>query len=149
MSPPVFPTINLVVLITPWQNPPEALDSSPESDFQEEAIVVTRQEEEVDPEDAAEFEREFSRMMAESLESRKFERKPQFDVPVPIRVKNRDQILRTDEGPVIEAMPVRSTMAFSLLTKKGKGQQVRYQAAPPAPPIFCADGDLFLLRHAQ
>ncbi|PKS08864.1 hypothetical protein jhhlp_003475 [Lomentospora prolificans] len=112
------------------ENPPEALDSSPESDFQEEAIVVTRQEEEVDPEDAAEFEREFSRMMAESLESRKFERKPQFDVPVPIRVKNRDQILRTDEGPVIEAMPVRSTMAFSLLTKKGKGQQTRTVELP-------------------
>jgi regulator of nonsense transcripts 2 len=31
--------------------------------------VVTRQEEEIDPEDEADFEREYAKMMAESLES--------------------------------------------------------------------------------
>ncbi|KAM5384995.1 hypothetical protein ACJA88_002842 [Fusarium oxysporum] len=60
-------------------------DSDDESTFDEEAIVVTRQEEEVDPEDEADFEREYAKMMAESLESRKFERKQLFDVPLPTR----------------------------------------------------------------
>jgi len=89
---------------------------------------VTRQAEEVDPEDAADFEREFSRMMAESLESRKFERKPQFDVPVPIRAKNRD-LTKLDEGTAVNSESTSGTMAFSLLTKKGKGQQVSREVA--------------------
>lgn len=65
--------------------------------------------------------------MAESLESRKFERKPQFDVPIPVMAKNRSHTPKQEEGPkrVPETGP--GTMAFSLLTKKGKGQQVSRQ----------------------
>jgi regulator of nonsense transcripts 2 len=64
--------------------------SSRDSESEEEAIVVTREEEEIDPEYEAEFEREYAKMMAESLESRKFERKQQFDLPLPVRAKTRE-----------------------------------------------------------
>ncbi|OAG35932.1 hypothetical protein AYO21_09859 [Fonsecaea monophora] len=46
---------------------------------EEEQIVVLRQEEHLDPEVEAEFDRAFEKMMAESLDSRKFERKTHFD----------------------------------------------------------------------
>jgi regulator of nonsense transcripts 2 len=89
--------------------------------------VVTRQEEQVDPEDEADFEREYAKMMAESLESRKHERKSTFDVPLPIRRKDRD-VSSTNEAwndePAAANAPPSSTMAFSLLTKRGNRQQV-------------------------
>lgn len=99
-------------------------DSDRESTF-EEAIVVKRQEEQVDPEDEADFEREYAKMMAESLESRKFERKQLFDVPLPVRSKNRETSgsgeTSNSQG---ETGAVANTMAFSLLTKRGNRQQV-------------------------
>ncbi|TVY44575.1 Regulator of nonsense transcripts [Lachnellula subtilissima] len=102
------------------------------TDSEEESIVVTRQEEQVDPEDEADFEREYAKMMAESLESRKHERKSTFDVPLPIRRKDRD-VPATNESwsdePVGNASPS-STMAFSLLTKRGNRQQTRTVALP-------------------
>ncbi|KAM0557949.1 hypothetical protein ACHAPJ_005113 [Fusarium lateritium] len=102
-------------------------DSDDESTFDEEAIVVTRQEEEVDPEDEADFEREYAKMMAESLESRKFERKQLFDVPLPVRSKNRETT--STEGGEGEPPPGHK-MAFSLLTKKGNRQQTRTVELP-------------------
>jgi regulator of nonsense transcripts 2 len=99
--------------------------SHPGTDSEEEAIIVTRHEEELDPEAEAEFEREYAKMMAESLESRKFERKPLFDVPLPMRRKDREVITPIDsvsEEPVATATS--NTMAFSLLTKRGNRQQV-------------------------
>ena len=88
--------------------------------------MVTRQEEAVDPEDEADFEREYAKMMAESLESRKFERRQLFDVPLPVRGKTREQstIVAGESGPEAPVEP-NSTMAFSLLTKRGNRQQVR------------------------
>ena len=65
--------------------------------------------------------------MAESLESRKNERKATFDVPLPMRRKDRDTSAANewgDEGVDADARPS-STMAFSLLTKRGNRQQVR------------------------
>ncbi|WAO95076.1 Hypothetical protein NCS54_01268500 [Fusarium falciforme] len=103
-------------------------ESDSESTFEEEAIVVTRQEEEVDPEDEADFEREYAKLMAESLESRKFERKQLFDVPLPVRAKNRETP-SSAEGASSEAPPSH-TMAFSLLTKKGNRQQTRTVELP-------------------
>lgn len=99
------------------------------SGFDDESIVVTRQEEEVDPEDEAEFEREYAKMMAESLESRKFERKQQFDVPLPLRAKGREPTSTTPSAPSeptaeVPTPPENRTMAFSLLTKRGNRQQV-------------------------
>ena len=103
-------------------------DSGRESDFDDEAIVVTRQEEAIDPEDEADFEREYAKMMAESLESRKFERKQVFDVPLPVRPKAREPsvILETTKDPAVESSGPAHTMAFSLLTKKGNRQQVGF-----------------------
>ncbi|XXG94363.1 mRNA decay protein [Hypoxylon texense] len=104
--------------------------SSPrDTESEEEAIVVTRAAEEVDPEDEADFEREYAKMMAESLESRKFDRKPLFDVPLPVRSKTREASSAADnDNPNSESAP--STMAFSLLTKKGNRQQTRTVALP-------------------
>lgn len=107
--------------LTPEQQEDED-DSAHESDFNEEAIIVTRQEEAIDLQDEAEFEREYARMMAESLESRKFERKQLFDVPLPVRPKNRDLATSTPHGE--EGPAPGNTMAFSLLTKRGNRQQV-------------------------
>lgn len=107
----------------------DGLISAPGTDSEEENIVVTREEEEIDPEDEADFEREYAKMMAESLDSRKFERKPTFDVPLPMRRRDRETTSIdpvTDENPVLAA-PISAqtnTMAFSLLTKRGNRQQV-------------------------
>lgn len=58
--------------------------------------------------------------MAESLESRKFERKQLFDVPLPVRSRNREQSMSTGSGETGQS----GTMAFSLMTKRGNRQQV-------------------------
>lgn len=59
-------------------------------------------------------------MMAESLESRKFERKQLFDVPLPVRSRNREQSMSAGSGETGQS----GTMAFSLMTKRGNRQQV-------------------------
>ncbi|KAK0735877.1 armadillo-type protein [Apiosordaria backusii] len=99
------------------------------SESEEEEIVVTREEEEIDPEYEEEFEREYAKMMAESFgDTRKFERKPQFDIPLPVRPKARE----ATGGEAAEAATTNSgnTMAFSLLTKKGNRQQTRTVELP-------------------
>ena len=103
----------------------DAVTSAPGTDSEEESIVVTRQEEEVDPEDEADFEREYAKMMAESLESRKHERKAAFDVPLPMRRKEAATSGESwaEESAVPSTAPT-GTMAFSLLTKRGNRQQV-------------------------
>ncbi|KAI4192928.1 MAG: hypothetical protein LQ346_004082 [Caloplaca aetnensis] len=99
-------------------------DTKHDSDFEGD-IVVTRQEQERDPEAEAEFDRELSKMMTESLDSRKFERKPMFDVPLPMRRAQREQTSAGDDiGNQRTATPPNaSTTAFSLMTKKGNRQQ--------------------------
>jgi regulator of nonsense transcripts 2 len=63
-------------------------------------------------------------MMAESLESRKHDRKPAFDVPLPMRRKDRDAMNDSwTEESASSGIPS-GTMAFSLLTKRGNRQQV-------------------------
>jgi regulator of nonsense transcripts 2 len=65
--------------------------------------------------------------MSESAESRKFERKPVFDVPLPMR-RARDVPATAEDGPV-EAPPqpviAQNTMKFSLLSKRGNKTQTR------------------------
>ncbi|KIW62278.1 hypothetical protein, variant 2 [Phialophora macrospora] len=92
---------------------------------EEEQIVVMRQEEQLDPEAEAEFDRAFEKMMAESLDSRKFERKTLFDVPIPIRKIQRGPIEANDDESVPAPVSEPNTMAFSLMTKKGNRQQTR------------------------
>lgn len=96
------------------------------SDDEEEQITVTRQEDERDPEADAEFDRELAKLMAESVESRKFERKPAFDVPLPMR-RARETTVNPEDG--VEHAPVQAppvdTMKFSLLSRRGNKQQTR------------------------
>ncbi|KAI0203984.1 MIF4G domain-containing protein [Astrocystis sublimbata] len=101
--------------------------SHKDSDSEEESIVVTKKAEEFDPEAEAEFDRELAKMMTESLESRKFDRKPLFDVPLPLRARTRDPSVTADPEEQKETV---DTMAFSLLTKKGNKQQTRNVVLP-------------------
>jgi regulator of nonsense transcripts 2 len=102
----------------------EQQSASEASGSQEEAIVVTRPEEELDPEEEADFDREYAKMMAESLESRKLERKPLVDIALPVRAKAKEA-LSTEAGSVAPLEPVAGpTMAFAVLTKRGNRQQV-------------------------
>lgn len=103
---------------------PEANDDS-DSESEDEQIVVTRQEEERDPATEAEFDREFEKMMAESMDSRRFERKTVFDIPLPMK-RLRENMPNDSSPEPVPAEPVApKTMAFSLMTKKGNKQQTR------------------------
>lgn len=97
------------------------------SESEEEHIVVTRPDDEKDPEADAEFDRELAKMMAESLDSRKFERKPMFDVPLPMRRAQRDGSTPAEDsgGEAPAAVERPNMMKFSLLSKRGNRQQVR------------------------
>merc|ERR1712225_134903 len=103
--------------------------SAPGTDSEEESIVVTREEEEAD------FDRELAKLMAESLDSRKHERKPTFDVPLPMRRKENAPNPGTpgNESWTEESTSGNAntgTMAFSLLTKRDNRQQTRTVALP-------------------
>lgn len=110
----------------------EDMETNPayyDDDSEDEAIVVTREEGQIDPEDEADFEREFAKMMAESLDSRKTERKQQFDLPLPLRSKPREALAGNE--PIESAgESLGGMMAFSLLTKKGNRQQTRTVELP-------------------
>ena len=97
-------------------------DAKADSDFED--VIVVRKEEERDPEADAEFDRELAKMMTESVDARKFERKPVFDVALPMRKAQREPTFAPDDGPINGEAPPMSKMAFSLMTKKGNRQQV-------------------------
>ena len=61
--------------------------------------------------------------MAESIDSRKLERKPMFDAPLPMR---RAPVVASggDDSANEETTSTPNTMAFSLVTKKGNRQHV-------------------------
>lgn len=113
------------------ESPEVATDDEVEEE--EEHIIVTRPEDERDPELDADFDRELAKLMAESVESRKFERKTMFDVPLPMRRRADGTANGTlpDENLADasnnDSLPVStpSTMKFSLLSKKGNRQQTR------------------------
>ena len=113
-----------------------------ESESEEERIFVTR-EEQLDPEAEADFDKEFERMMAESFDSRKFERKAVFDVPLPVRRIQREvaPVVDEEEGESAPPPPPSTTMAFALMTKKGNRQQVcttgRYTLQSGVDPSLC------------
>lgn len=97
---------------------------------EEEQIVVTRPEDQRDPEADADFDRELAKMMADSVESRKFDRKPIFDVPLPMRRGREVPSSTTEELPSQDSAPAPSgpgTMKFALLSKRGNRQQARAQ----------------------
>ncbi|KAF3937458.1 hypothetical protein ABW19_dt0209589 [Dactylella cylindrospora] len=111
-------------------------DDSSESGDMDDGVLYTRPQEIRDPEADAEFDREFAKLMADSLESRKFERKTVFDVPLPIKKTivaptpvppttgfTMAMLEDEDEEPLPPQKP--GIMTFSLLTKKGNKQQTR------------------------
>ncbi|KAI8992403.1 armadillo-type protein [Pilobolus umbonatus] len=95
----------------------------------DEDVVVVKKKEELSREDAEEFDREFSKMMSESIESRKFEKKAaMLDVPIPMNLKgspvNRRGVSHdSDNNPS-------NKMVFTLLTKKGNRQQTKTMEVP-------------------
>ncbi|KKA31125.1 hypothetical protein TD95_000607 [Thielaviopsis punctulata] len=100
---------------------------------EDEAFVVNQPDLESDPEDDAEFDREYAKLMAESLESRKHDRKPVFDVPLPVRPRETISANGPGNDGGNEAgagSNDSSLMAFSLLTKKGNRQQTRTFTLP-------------------
>ncbi|KAJ6164398.1 Nonsense-mediated mRNA decay factor (Upf2) [Penicillium chermesinum] len=103
------------------------MEANDEFESEDEQIFVTRKEEERDPEAEAEFDREFEKMMAESMDSRKFERKAVFDIPLPMKRLARETVANdaseSESAPVEPVAP--KTMAFSLMTKRGNKQQTR------------------------
>jgi regulator of nonsense transcripts 2 len=106
------------------ENEQRAAESS-----EDERIVVTRKEDFRDPEADAEFDRELAKLMAEGVESRKFERKPLLDVPLPMRRTTREvPNNHVDENDRDTQQPVKTNdtgmMKFDLLSKKGNRQQV-------------------------
>ncbi|KAB2577975.1 Regulator of nonsense transcripts UPF2 [Lasiodiplodia theobromae] len=107
---------------TPGEEDQDSSDS--DSEEEEEHIVVTRPEDERDPEADAEFDRELAKMMAESLDSRKFERKPMFDVPLPMK-RSRDTTASTEDNAEQEAPNSAPTMKFALLSRRGNKQQTK------------------------
>lgn len=125
-------------------------EGSTSSSSEEEDIVVDMEEELRDPEADAEFDRELAKMMQESLDARKFERKPLFDVPLPIKragstlsMLSRESTFDAESGNIGDATAGNSSrptsmisptgsgmMAFSLLTKKGNKQQTKTVELP-------------------
>lgn len=116
----------------------DARSSSDSSSDEEEDIVVEKRKQVLDPEAEADFDREFAKMMQESMESRKFERRPVFDVALPIRrgtgMLTRENTLESEaaapEAPEQTEDRGSGTMMFSLLTKKGNRQQTKMVALP-------------------
>ncbi|CAI2187929.1 7012_t:CDS:10, partial [Funneliformis geosporum] len=96
-------------------------DEINELEGEDELVVHTNRQEKISTEDDEEFEREFSKMMTESMESRKYERKPaMLDVAIPMNLKGGDKASDFLDGSV----------AFTLLTKKGNKQQMKTMEVP-------------------
>eukprot|EP00842_Homolaphlyctis_polyrhiza_P002048 jgi/Hompol1/2844/HPOL_003035-RA len=103
-------------------------------DDDEEELIIHLQAPVHEIEEDLDFEREFSMMMQESLDSRKNERKiASFDAPIPIRSKTAtnaasgagNSASHSGEEPDDD-----SQVAFTVLTKRGNKQQIKTMALP-------------------
>lgn len=109
-------------------------DEESSSDEEDDNDVVLIRDEHVDDEEdeAArdDFDREFARMLADTTDARRGERKiaPIFDTAVPL-VKKRPVVASTGAQahitPDVGTEPSTHGMAFTLLSKKGNKQQLR------------------------
>ncbi|KAJ3414690.1 hypothetical protein HDV05_006225 [Chytridiales sp. JEL 0842] len=98
-------------------------DSQDLDDQEDDDIVVRLLDDGDRAEEDMAFEEEFSKMMQESMDHRKHERKVQnFDAPIPAKSK----------GPLnnTESETDKDRVVFSLLTKKGNKQQVKNMLLP-------------------
>lgn len=66
----------------------ENTDNNVDGDDEEDVVVLKNKKEERSREEEEEFEREFSKMMTDSIDSRKFEKKTaMLDVPIPMNLR--------------------------------------------------------------
>jgi regulator of nonsense transcripts 2 len=94
---------------------------------EDEDVVMLKKKDELAQEEDEEFEKEFSKMMSESVESRKFEKKSaMLDVPIPMHLRGGQDRRTTATNPD----PTNGKMSFTLLTKKGNRQQVKQMEVP-------------------
>jgi regulator of nonsense transcripts 2 len=111
----------------------ESDESSSGSD-QDDDVIVRDLANEADSDEAEKFDQEFAKMLTDSLDSRKHERKNAvFDVPVPLLARKGvsfEDVEADDEEPVKQ-------VTFSLLTKKGNKAAIKAVALP-------ADSDFVL-----
>ncbi|KAJ3066697.1 hypothetical protein HDU98_010017 [Podochytrium sp. JEL0797] len=112
------------------QLPVDEVQEEEEEEEEEAAVVVHLPEQEVDAELEAEFDREFSKMMMDSLESRKGDKKMQaFDVAIPVK---KGVVFQGAAGGGGEGAgkPGSEGVMFSFLTKKGNKQQMKSVELP-------------------
>lgn len=81
---------------------------------------MTRPEEARDPEAEADFDREFAKMMAESMDERRSEKRSMQDISMPMRRSQQDSSVDDEEHRDIPT----TTTKFALLSKKGNKAQV-------------------------
>ncbi|KAF9403150.1 hypothetical protein BGX21_006677 [Mortierella sp. AD011] len=100
----------------------EEIHAMRQTDDEEQAVVLTNQHKPVEAIDE-DFEREYLKMMTESLESRKFERKHMtLDVAIPI-LRSADRREEPESNNP-------DHVTFTLLTKKGNKQQLKTVGLP-------------------
>ncbi|KAF9114715.1 hypothetical protein BGX27_010025 [Mortierella sp. AM989] len=100
----------------------EEIHAMRQTDDEEQAVVLTNQHKPVEAVDE-DFEREYLKMMTESLEARKFERKHlTLDVAIPI--------LRSADRREEPQSSNPDHVTFTLLTKKGNKQQLKTVGLP-------------------
>ncbi|KAF7727252.1 hypothetical protein EC973_007865 [Apophysomyces ossiformis] len=106
----------------------ETVNSVGDNDAEEDVVVLKKREEQVSREEEDEFEREFSKMMSESIESRKYEKKAAvLDVPIPMNLRGtQDRRTAAQEKDKVDT----GKMAFTLLTKRGNRQQTKIMEVP-------------------
>ena len=104
---------------------------------------MTRREEQRDPEAEAEFDRELAKLMSEGAESRKFDRKQVFDVPLPMRRNVPHAMPATgnehDEAKADVPTTAPNTMKFALLSRRGNKPQVRASIPIASSPLTAVD----------
>lgn len=110
----------------------QAPTAASEDEEQDDVVLIREpKHDEVDTEAQADFDREFAKMLVDTSDARRGERKnapPIFDTAVPlIRRKAEDS-----EGDL-------SKMAFTLLSKRGNKPQVRIHPCRSVPKLTEAD----------
>ncbi|KAI8891377.1 ARM repeat-containing protein [Backusella circina FSU 941] len=102
-------------------------DNQLENDADEDVVIIKKKEE-LSREDDEDFERELNKMMSDSADARKFEKKTTvLDVPIPMNLRGAQE--RRALAQSIETQDP-GKMAFTLLTKKGNRQQTKIMEVP-------------------
>lgn len=117
------------------------------SSDEDEHLVVKRADIAKDPAEEMEFDRELAQLMSSSVEQRKFERRPVFDMPLPIKKKVISSGSGSDSDSGRGTPP--NTVAFSLMTKKGNRQQTKSIELPSNSAFAVAMRDRQLAERAE